>query len=108
MVTLLEDVDELKGKMANSFIHSNTMVLDCYTEWCKPCKKLYPIYEEVAKEVEDVSFYKADMSESEDIGNHFDVRKLPTIIIIKKGEVVESTSGFKEKEEILELINKHK
>ena len=108
MIKLVEDIDELRVKMANTIIYSNLMVIDCYTDFCKPCKKLEPIYEEIAKEMEDVSFYKANMSDSDDIVDFFDIRKLPTIKIIKGGDVVDTFTGLKDKDYIVDMINKYK
>jgi thioredoxin 1 len=75
-------------------------VVDFWAEWCGPCKKLAPRYEEVSEEVEDVQFGKVDMEEHSDIGTQFGVRALPTLLVLKDGEEVARTSGAMPKQKL--------
>jgi thioredoxin len=77
-----------------------TWVIDFWAEWCQPCKKLAPIFEEVSEEVEDVNFGKVDMEEHQQLGTSMGVRALPTMVIMKGDEEVARTSGVKKKEEL--------
>ncbi|PSG98882.1 MAG: thioredoxin [Nanohaloarchaea archaeon SW_7_43_1] len=77
-----------------------TWVIDFWADWCQPCKKLAPIYEDVSEEIDDVNFGKVDMEEHQELGTSMGVRALPTMIIMKGDEEVARTSGMKKKEEL--------
>jgi thioredoxin 1 len=78
-------------------------VVDFWAEWCGPCKKLAPVFEEVSEEM-DHNFGKVDMEENGDIGTEFGVRALPTLLILKNGEEVARTSGALNKERLTDWI----
>ena len=77
-----------------------TWVIDFWAEWCGPCKKLSPIFNEVSEEVDSVKFGKVDMQENQQLGTQFGVRALPTLLIVKNGEEVARSSGVMKKEEL--------
>lgn len=77
-----------------------TWVVDFWADWCQPCKKLAPIYEDVSEELDDVNFGKIDMEEHQQLGTSMGVRALPTMIIMKGDEEVARTSGVKKKDEL--------
>jgi thioredoxin 1 len=82
-------------------------VVDFWAEWCGPCKKLAPRYEEVSEEVEDVQFGKVDMEEHGDIGTQFRVRALPTLLVLKDGEEVARTSGAMPKQKLKSWVKEN-
>ena len=81
-----------------------TWVIDFWAEWCGPCKKLAPIYEEVSEEVENVNFGKVDMEEHQQLGGKMGVRALPTLLIIKDGEETARNSGLMSKDQLKSWI----
>ena len=85
-----------------------TWIIDFWAEWCGPCKKLAPIYEELSEEIEDVNFGKVDMEENQQIGTQLGVRALPTLVIMKgDGEVARQT-GAMPKEKLQTWIEENK
>ena len=99
-----QDID---SEMMESIKDSDeTWIIDFWAEWCQPCKKLAPIFEEVSKEV-NVNFGKVDMEENQQIGTSMGVRALPTIIIMKGDEEVARTSGAKKKDELKSWIEEN-
>jgi thioredoxin len=68
-------------------------VVDFWAEWCGPCKKLAPVFEEVSEEIEEVKFGKVDMEEHQELGTKLGVRALPTMLILKDGEEIARTTG---------------
>lgn len=91
------DIDP--DKMEEIKNSDETWVVDFWADWCQPCKKLAPIFEEVSEEVEDANFGKVDMEENQEIGTGMRVRALPTILIMKGDQEVARTSGVKKKDE---------
>jgi thioredoxin 1 len=82
-------------------------VVDFWAEWCGPCKKLAPVYEEVSEEMEEVNFGKVDMEEHGDIGTEMGVRALPTLVIMKDGEEVARKSGAMPKQKLKSWIEEN-
>lgn len=81
-----------------------TWVIDFWAEWCKPCEKYGPIFEEVSEEVDSVNFGKVDMEEHQDIGTSMGVRALPTTIMIQDGDEVARNAGVLDKDELKDWI----
>jgi thioredoxin len=84
-----------------------TWVIDFWADWCQPCKKLAPIFEEVSEEIENVNFGKVDMEEHQQLGTSMGVRALPTMVIMKGDEEVARTSGVKKKDELKNWIQEN-
>lgn len=84
-----------------------TWVVDFWAEWCGPCKKLAPRYEEVSKEVGEVNFGKVDMEEHQDIGTSEGVRALPTLVIYRNGEEVARQSGAMSKSDLKQWVEQN-
>lgn len=82
-----------------------TWIIDFWAEWCKPCQKLSPRFEEVSEEIENVNFGKVDMQENQAAGTKLGVRSLPTLVIMKNGEEVSRKSGLMSKEDLKTWIS---
>ena len=80
-------------------------LLDFYADWCGPCRMVMPIVEEIAGERDDLLVCKINVDESSDLARRFGIISIPTLIVMKDGEVVNRVSGAKNKEKILELVN---
>jgi thioredoxin 1 len=83
-----------------------TVVLDFYADWCGPCKMQSPIFEEAGEEAKEIAdFYKINVDQSQALAIKFGVMSIPTIIVIKNGEVAFKNVGLTSKEKILENIS---
>ena len=80
------------------------VVIDFHVTWCGPCKVLSPILEELESEVEDVQFVKLDVDQFPEIAGANQVMGVPTVVILKDGEVKERFVGVQPKETIKEKI----
>ena len=70
------------------------VVVDFGAEWCGPCKVLDPILEEIAVENKDkVKIYKMNIDENPMTPQKYGIRGIPTIMIFKKGELVDTKVG---------------
>ena len=84
--------------------HKGVVVVDFYTVWCNPCKQLAPVLEELDKELGSVKFVKVNAEEHSDLAAKYDVRSVPTLLIMKDGEVEETTMGMQPKDALKEKI----
>ena len=82
------------------------VVVDYWATWCGPCKMLSPIVEELAKEMDGVAFGKMDVQKNT-TGTKYGVAALPTLMVFKGGQKVDSMSGVPTKAKIKEALAKH-
>ena len=83
---------------------SNPVVIDFHATWCGPCKVLSPILEELDDEIEGVEFVKLDVDQHPQIAGQNQVMGVPTVVILKDGEVKDRFVGVQPKEVIKEKI----
>jgi thioredoxin 1 len=81
------------------------VLIDFYATWCGPCRMLAPVLSEAAEEVGDaVKVCKIDVDEEPEIAEEFGISSVPTLLLIKNGNIVNWLTGFVPKEEILDLM----
>ena len=102
-------VTELNSENFSHSINSNPVVLvDIWAPWCGPCKMLSPIIDEVGAHFGNtVLVGKLDADANSDVVKELGVRNIPTVLIYKDGEIVDRFVGFKNKNEITALVEKH-
>jgi len=71
----------------------NMVVIDFWAEWCGPCKAFAPIFESTAKQHDDVVFAKVNTEEQPELAQDFNIRSIPTIMILRENIAVFSQSG---------------
>lgn len=84
------------------------VLLDFWAEWCGPCKALTPVLEEVAKQdnyKDKVVFAKINVDENPETPVKFGVRGIPTLLLIKNGEVAATRVGSATKSQLEAFID---
>ena len=84
------------------------LLVDFWAEWCKPCKMLTPILEKLDEEIKEVEFVEINVDENRTLADNYSIGSIPTLLILKNGEVINKIVGFKPeiiiKNEILKTI----
>lgn len=80
-------------------------LVDFWAEWCGPCKMLTPVVEELSNEYKDKALIaKVDVDDNAELTQKYGVRSIPTILILKDGEVVDKHVGYATKEALSQKI----
>ena len=80
-----------------------TVIVDFYGTWCMPCKMLAPIVEKVVKD-NNIKLAKVDVDENEDLVRRYRIMSVPTLMIFRDGEHINTSAGLVSENRILELI----
>ena len=81
------------------------VLVDFWASWCGPCQMLSPIISQIADEYADIAKVgKVNVDEEGSLARDFNIASIPTVMIFKNGEAVETLIGFRPKDEIVSLL----
>jgi thioredoxin len=91
----------------NETITNNEIVIvDFWAPWCGPCRSFAPIYEQVSENHQDIVFAKVNTEEEEELGSHFQIRSIPTLMIFREQVVLFAQPGMLSASQLEEVISK--
>ena len=81
-----------------------TVLIDFYADWCGPCKMMSPIIDEIAEENSEVKVGKVNVDNNMEVAEKYQIMSIPTILVVKNGNVTKQFVGVTSKSEIEEAI----
>jgi thioredoxin len=95
-------------KNSDQWVYEGTMpcVVDFYADWCKPCKLIAPIMEELAEEYKGkVKIYKVNTEQQRELSQLFGIRSIPSVLFIPMDGKPQMTTGALPKETFKQVID---
>lgn len=87
---------------------NEVVVVDFWATWCGPCRAFGPIFEQVSAKFEDVPFVKVDIDQSPDLASAAAIKAVPTVMVIKRGDVIYRQAGALLPADLEDLVNQAK
>ena len=81
-----------------------TILLDFFADWCGPCRMVSPLIEEIASERGDVAVGKINVDNEPALAREYGVYSIPTLVVIRDGNVINQAVGARSKEQILAML----
>ena len=80
------------------------VLLDFYADWCGPCRMVVPVVEKIASEHPEYVIGKVNVDDEGELAKAFGVMSIPTLVVLKGGEVVNKAIGAKNEAQILAML----
>lgn len=81
------------------------VLIDFWASWCGPCRMVSPIVDEIAdEEAAKVKVGKVNVDEQPELASRFGVMSIPTLVVMKNGEVATTSVGARGKDAILAML----
>ena len=99
---------ELTSENFDSTVENGVSLVDFWAPWCGPCRMLSPVIDELVNDFKDkANICKVNTDEEQNLAVKYGVRSVPTILIIKDGEIVDQVIGAQSKQALADKINAH-
>lgn len=97
------------GQFSDEVLNVDSPVLvDFWASWCGPCRMVAPVLEEVARDYQGkLKVVKVNVDDNSETASRYGIMSIPTIMLFKNGEPVETIVGFRKKEELSDIIDKN-
>jgi len=85
---------ELTNEVFEEEIKNNLVLVDFYATWCGPCKMMHPVIDELNDKFQNIKIIKVDVDKHEELARKYAVMSIPTLLLIKDGNVIEKNVGY--------------
>lgn len=80
------------------------VLVDFWATWCGPCRMVSPIVDEISEERGDIKVGKINVDEQMELAQQFRIVSIPTLVVMKDGQIANKAVGAMPKEDILALL----
>ena len=85
---------------------SGPVLVDCWAQWCGPCKQVGPILDEIAKEYTGkLKIAKLNVDQNPVIASRYNIKSIPTMLLMKNGKIIKTLVGAQPKSEIIRNVS---
>ncbi len=95
-----------KDNFKSTYENNDVIILDFWAEWCGPCKSFAPVFERVSEKFPKIIFGKIDTEKEQELASYFEIRSIPTIMIIRQGIELFFQPGALDEKSLIELAEK--
>ncbi len=95
----------LQNYQSEIYESKKLVIVDFYADWCGPCQIIAPILDEIASENSSIKICKINVDEEQILASVFDIEYLPTLLIVKDGQIAQELVGVKTKDELMLIIS---
>ncbi len=96
------------ANFADTVDDNEVVLVDFWADWCGPCKRFAPIFEEASGRHEDVVFAKVDTEDARDLAAALEIQSIPTIMGFRRGQLVFRQAGLLSGKQLDSLIEQIK
>jgi len=101
-------VEITKDTFEDTITNNDIVMIDFWAPWCGPCKSFAPIYEAISEKHDDVVFAKVNTEDEQELAASFQIRSIPTLMIMREKVVIFSQAGMLPENALEEIIGKTK
>lgn len=102
----MSTIEITKDNFQEVYEKNDIVILDFWAEWCGPCKSFAPVFERISEKYPKVVFGKIDTEAQPELAGHFEIRSIPTIMVIRQGIELFFQPGALNEELLVELVEK--
>lgn len=101
-------VSETTDKTFEKDTAEGVTLTDFWATWCGPCRMQSPVVDQLSEEMGGkVTFNKMDVDQNPETPQKFGIMSIPTLLVKKDGEVVDSIVGYHSKEQLEKILNQY-
>ena len=98
-------IDVTSSNFEKEILNSDkTVLLDFWATWCGPCQMIAPTVHEIADERADILVGKINVDDQPALAQQFGIVSIPTLIVMKNGQIVNKAVGLRSKEQLLSML----
>lgn len=95
---------EVNDRNFLEYVSEGVVLVDFWAPWCGPCRNLMPIVEQIANEFPQVKVAKMNVDENPATPGQFGVQSVPTIMLFKDGEIVDTLVGLQSRDVLVSSL----